>query len=131
MTNLVAPSATIMINADAPAEAISIVQKQLFINETMSGEDFDLKIEENPNLLQDVKALQIRLLVIQNFTDPSYRDQMDLVLYYANGLISIEKSIFQSPPQSSFPINSAYLSQLLQIKNTQSRPTQSRGNLIC
>ncbi len=115
--NLVAPPAIIMINPDINDDIRGILKRQLYINEIISGAEFDRRFASDGYYKETAYLTKGRVLVERTFLDPTNRDKMDLVLYFANGLLSIERTIFQSPPRASFPLETSYLSQLFQYKS--------------
>jgi hypothetical protein len=111
MTNLIAPSAIIFVNADLSAQVQGVIQRQLFINDTMTGAEFDARVAGNPNYVQDIHANGLRVLVIRSFLEQTNRELADIVLFCKAGLASVEKTKF-GPPGQTFEIDRMYLSQL-------------------
>lgn len=112
MVNLIAPSAIIFCNNDLTDQVKSVIQRQLFINDTMTGIEFDARVSVNPNYVEDIHSNGLRILVIRPFTELTNRELADIVIFCKAGLASILKNNF-GPPGQTFPIDRFYLSQLL------------------
>jgi hypothetical protein len=111
MVYSVAPSAVILVNADLTPNVQAAIQRQLYINDTITGTEFDLRIAADPNYVAVVHANGLRVLIVRDFTDVSNRDKFDIVLFAKAGLISVEINKFGAPGQT-FSIDRCYLSQL-------------------
>lgn len=111
MTILFAPPALIFLNNQISDETKAIIQKQLNISETITGEEFDLRLATDPNYKSVIHGNNLRVLVMRSFAESANRELADLALFYKNGLICVEKSNF-GPPGITFPINNLYLSEL-------------------
>jgi hypothetical protein len=89
------PSAIIFINADMTAAQIANFEKQLYITETMSGQQFDARVVADPNYPQVVHSQDLRILVIrQDFKDYTNRELADVAMFVKQGLVAIEKNKF-------------------------------------
>ena len=116
MVNQIAPSAIIFINNDLSDQVKSVIQRQLFINDTMDGYEFDARLIVDPNYVQEIHSYGLRVLVIRPFNDYTNRDKADLVIFCKNGLASVLKTGV-GPPAIIYPINSCYLSQIFNTNN--------------
>lgn len=111
MTYIIAPSAVILVNADLTANVKAAIQRQLYINDTIDGYEFDLRLSVDPNYVDVIHANGLRVLVIRPFTELNNRDKMDIVLFCKAGLASVETNKV-GPPGQTYPIERMYLSQL-------------------
>lgn len=114
MANLLAPSAIIFVNADLSAQVQSVIERQLFIDETMTGKDFDARVAVDPNYIDEIHARGSKILVIRPFNEYINRDKADLVLFCKNGLAGVEFNKY-GPPGVTYQISSMYLSQIFNI----------------
>ncbi len=115
MVNIIAPSAIILCNNDLTPNVLAALQRQLYINDTMDGYEFDLRIANDPNYVDVIHANDLRVLVIRPFTEFNNRDKFDIVLWCAFGLVSVEENRF-GIPRHTFAIDRCYLSQLFLTK---------------
>jgi len=111
MVYSVATSAVILVNADLTPNVQAAIQRQLYINDTITGTEFDLRIAADPNYVAIVHANGLRVLVIRPFTELTNRDQFDIVMFCKAGLASVETSKV-GPPGQTYQIDRMYLSQL-------------------
>ncbi len=105
------PPAIIFVNDDLTKEVLGVVQRQLQINETIDGYEFDDRVAAEPNYPAIIHQLNLRLLVIRPFTELENRDKADVVVFMKAGLASVEKNKF-GPPRETFPIKKLYWGQL-------------------
>lgn len=112
MVNLVAPTAIIFIDNNLTDAVKTVIQKQLFINETITGTEFDARVSIDPNYVNDIHNNQLRILVVRPLTELTNRGLADIVLSAKAGLIAIKQSKY-GPPGKTLPIERVYLSQLL------------------
>lgn len=111
MVNSLAPAAVIFVNNDLTDNVKSAIQRQLFINETITGAEFDARLESNPNYVDVIHASGVRVLVIRSFIELTNRTEADIVLFVKAGLASVLANKF-GPPGITFPVDRFYLSQL-------------------
>lgn len=92
------PSAIIFINNDmTDAEKINI-GNQLKIDETMSFDEFNSRMDVDPNYSAIVHLQNLRILVVlDSFQDLNNRNLADVVLFVKQGLASVEKNNFGKP----------------------------------
>lgn len=89
------PAAIIFINADMTASQIKNFEKQLYINETMSGTEFDARVVADPNYPEIVHGQDLRILVIRpDFRDYTNRELADVAMFVKQGLVAVEKNKF-------------------------------------
>jgi len=90
-----------------------LFEKQLFINETMTLQEFNSRIDFDPNYPAIVRLQQYRILVIcPDYRDKVNRQHADLVLFYAHGQVIVEKNRF-GPPGRSLPAMQINIFELL------------------
>jgi len=103
-------SAVIFVNADLTDNVKAVIQRQLYINDTITGTEFDLRLVADPNYVDVVHADRLRVLVIRPFTELTNRDKADIVLFCKAGLASVESSKV-GPPGQTYQIDRMYWSQ--------------------
>ncbi len=106
------PPGIIFINNDLNDALKSKIITQLYIHESMSGEEFDARIGADPNYPSIVRLRNLRILVIRDFDDLVNRDLADVVIFVKAGLASIEKNNF-GPPGLTLPVDTFYIHKLL------------------
>lgn len=107
------PSAIIFINNDMTAAQINNLSKQLFISEVISGDQFNERVEVDPNYPQVVHGQDLRILVLQSdFRDYTNRELADVAMFVKQGLIAVEKNKF-GPPGVTFQQDRLNIWQLL------------------
>lgn len=111
MVNLIAPAAVIFVNNDLTDNVKSAIQRQLFITDTITGDEFDARLEANPNYVDIIHSTASRLLVIRPFTELTNRTTADIVIFIKAGLASILVNKF-GPPGKTYAVDHMYLSQL-------------------
>lgn len=103
---MLAPPAIIAINQDVSQSAVKMIQRQLQIDFTFSGEDWRKSLSSETDYDQTVKSLGLRVLVLEDqfegrATDANW-SKFDIVGFVKNGLISVETNRFGPPiPQLS------------------------------
>ena len=98
------PPAIIFINTDINDGVKSTLQTQLYLNEIMSDAEFDARVVADPSYPLVVHANNLRIMVVrQNFRDYTNRTLADVVMFYNQGQITVEKNNF-GPPKLSLPI---------------------------
>jgi hypothetical protein len=95
------------------------LESQLYIHETMTGDEFDARVSSDPNYPQIVHLMGYRILVIRadlrNYTN---REFADVVLFVKQGMASIEKNNFGTPGLT-LPIERIEIHQLLRYNTSQ------------
>jgi hypothetical protein len=112
MVNSIAPAAIILVNNDLTDNVKSAVQRQLFINETVTGSEFDARLEVNPNYTDVIHNSGLRLLIVRPFTELTNRSSADIVIFIKAGLASVLVNKF-GPPGKTYAVDRMYLSQLI------------------
>ena len=105
------PAAIIFTNSIVD-EISSILSSQLFISETISGEEFDLRLQNDPNYAQIIHNFGLRVLVIRDdYPAEINREYCDVFITIGtNGMISILKNDI---PALNLPINNINIYALL------------------
>lgn len=91
------PSAIVFVNNDLVDSVREMLIKQLHIDQTFTGSQFDDIIANNPDYPQTVKQLRQRIMVIRSFEELENREIPDVVLFVKAGLASVEKNNFGPP----------------------------------
>jgi hypothetical protein len=112
------PPAIFFINADISPGIKSVLTTQLFIDESMSGTEFDSRVSVDPNYPTIVHGNNLRILVIrESFRDYTNRELADVVLFITHGQAVVEKNNF-GPPSLSLPISRLSIYDLLRFNNS-------------
>lgn len=111
MGNLIAPAAIIFVNNDLTANVQAAIERQLFINGTITGTEFDLRVAADPTYVDQIHSNGLKLLVIRPFTETTNRELADIVLFCKAGLATVEANKY-GPPGQTYQIDRMYLSQL-------------------
>lgn len=111
MVNLVAPAAVIFCNNEISDGTKSTIQSQLFVNETITGIEFDARIAADPNYINEIHGNGLKILVLRSLDETTNRHLADIVLLIRNGLASVMVNKF-GPPGQTYATNRMYLSQL-------------------
>jgi len=96
------PGAT-FIGADPSSSTLTTLMTQLYIPicDVMTKAEFDARLAVDPNYATVVHLQLLRILVIlPDFHDLTNRQYADVVMFYHQGLIDIEKNKFGPPGQS-------------------------------
>lgn len=103
------PSLILFTNADLSNQVLSVLQQQLFIEETMTGAEFDARVASDPNYPAIVHQQGLRILVIRS---DNIRTLADITIFIKAGLAAIEcpKS---GRPGHTLPVAELTLSKLL------------------
>lgn len=108
---VVVPSAIIFVNKDLVDQVRQHLIKQLHITEAIDGYVFDQRLVDNPNYIDDVKALNQRILVERPFTELENRAEADIAIFIKNAIAAVLKNNF-GPPRQSFQIINLHWGQL-------------------
>ncbi len=104
-------SAIIVVNADLTKQVTSVFQSQLALDEILTGTEFDARLAADPNYPTEVRLMSQRILVVRNLQDTFDRTAVDFVVFYKNGLVSVEHSKY-GPPGFTLPLARLYLNRL-------------------
>ena len=107
------PPAIIFINNDIDGYITSTLENQLFIFETMTGDEFDSRVNNNPNYPTIIRNMGYRILVIRDdFMDYNNRTLADIAMFISHGMCSVLENNF-GPPGLTLEIQHVYIHKLL------------------
>lgn len=106
------PSAIIFVNNDLAGNLQVTLVRQLFITDSMTGIEFDLRVAEDPSYPQIIHNNNDRILVIRDFSDGYNRALADVAIFIKAGLAAIE-SVKYGPPSATFPVDRLTIYELL------------------
>lgn len=101
------PGALLMINTDLTESTQNRLEIQLHIDETITGEQFDVRFAADPDYPNNVRIMRKRVMVVRDHRDPTNRDQMDIVFFLKNGMLSVTKNCF-GPPGQTYLLRDVY-----------------------
>lgn len=105
--SIAVPGALLMVNNDLSANVQNRLEIQLHIDETITGQEFDIRLAAEPNYPLYVRAGRRRIMVVRDHRDVTNRDSMDIVMFVKNGMISVTKNCF-GPPGQTYRIQNVY-----------------------
>jgi hypothetical protein len=111
MGSIAFPGAAVMVNNDLSASVQNRLQIQLHIDETIDGQELDLRIAADPSYIHNIRALQQRLLVMRDFRETTNRSEMDVVIFVRESMVYLEKNCF-GPTGQAFALSNIYWGQL-------------------
>jgi hypothetical protein len=122
------PSAIIFINGDIDgygqmygnlnAIGKATIESQLYIEETITSEEFNNRILVDPNYPTIVHLMNYRILVMKpDLRDYTNYEYADIVLFVKHGLVSVMKNNYLQPGLT-VPINKLEIHQLLRYNNS-------------
>lgn len=133
------PAAIIFMNGDFNSLTQTTIATQLHLNEVMTKTEFDARVTVDPNYPQNVTLNSLRILVVlPSFQDEINRELADIVLFYKQGMISVERSRF-GPPGLTLSIQRINIYDLLRdvgsssvviLPITSTRPPRSLGGIV-
>ncbi len=97
------PAAVVFVNNDLTTTVQSMLVTQLHITEVIDGYAFDNRISADPNYVDVVKQLNLRILVIRPFTELGNRTEADVAIFVSHGLAAVLINKF-GPPGQTHPI---------------------------
>jgi hypothetical protein len=107
------PGAIIFINAELNDTTISGLQEQLRLTEVISFQEFNSRISALPSYHEIVHFQNLRVLVIQeSIINQTNEEFADIVLYFHQGMIDVQKTKF-GPPGLSLPAYKINIYELL------------------
>ena len=113
------PPAIIFVNADLNDPLKATLQKQLYINQTITDTQFDEVVAIDPTFPDQIHLNGARVLVIrENFMDRTNFELADVVIFVKQGLASISKNNL-GPPTLTLPIERLNIYALLRGNNSQ------------
>ena len=99
------PAGIIFVNNDLTTSVRNALVKQLYINDYMTGAEFDAIIATDPNYPTKIKQLNQRIMVIRSFEEETNRNLADVVIFVAHAVATIEQNKF-GPPSLAYPVDS-------------------------
>jgi hypothetical protein len=112
------PPAIIFVNADINDAIKNTLITQLYIDESMTFNEFNARVQSTPTYPDSVHLQGRRILVIlPTLQDPLNRALADVVLFYNQGQVTVEKNNF-GPPGLSLPLQRVTLYALLRYNNS-------------
>lgn len=106
------PSAIFLTNSTDSA-GLQTLSTQLNITETISLNEFNARVDVDPNYPTTIHLNNLRILVTSSdFSIQTNRSLMDVVIFVKQGLASIQKNNF-GPPGLTFPIDRINMYELL------------------
>ena len=100
-------------NSYAGFSELTTLQTQLFIDDTMTKEEFDARVAADPNYPTIVHLQGMRILVIlPTFQDGYNRELADVVIFLHQGLADVECSRI-GPPRKDFEVQRLTIYELL------------------
>ena len=109
--SIAVPGAVIMANNDISVTIRTQLEIQLHIDETITGQEFDLRVAAQPDYARSIRILRRRLMVLRDHRDSTNRSEMDVVIYVKHGLASVSQNCF-GPPGQTHIIKNLYWGQL-------------------
>lgn len=107
------PSAIVFINKDTSDNVKNTLIKQLYIHESMSGEEFDNRLSVDPEYINIVHLNGLRILVTKDFWAPRTGFELaDVVIFIKMGLAYVEQNNL-GPPTLTLPVDTLYIHALL------------------
>jgi len=91
-----------MVNNDLSTSAQNQLQVQLHIDETITGQELDLRIAADPNYIHDVRAMRQRVMVMRDFRETANRTEMDVVIFVREAMVYVERNCFGPTGQSFY-----------------------------
>lgn len=131
--------AIIFINAEINDNIKSTLTNQLYLDEIMVFDEYNNRIKNDPNYPTVVHLQGYRIMVVlSNMRDVTNRDTADLVLFYNQGQVTVEKNNY-GEPGLSLPIQRINIFELLRdvgskyvniLPITSTKPPRSLGGIV-
>jgi len=111
------PAAIIFVNNDLNDLIISILKDQLYLDDLITLEEFNERIQVDPNYPFLIHSMGLRVLVIlKTFQDYSNRQLADICIFIKNGLAYMLENN-NGPPRQAFSIYTLNIEDLLRANN--------------
>ena len=107
----VLPAAIVFVNNDLTDNVKAKLERQLFIDESITGTQFDSRVAADSDYPDKVRQLNTRLMVIRPYTELTNRTLADVVIWVSHGLASIEQNKY-GPHGVTYQVNHLYWGQL-------------------
>ena len=98
------PAGVVFVNNDLTTSVQNALVKQLHISEVVDGYAFDARITANPDYVDVVKQLDLRIMVVRSFEELDNRALADVVIFVTHGLASVLQNKF-GPPGITSAVN--------------------------
>jgi hypothetical protein len=106
------PGCILFVNDNITDNILGTLVTQLFIDEVIWYDEWLARQTNSPGWENQVRAFQMRVLVLRKYWDRTGCESADVVLYCKNGLASVEVNKL-GPLGLTFPIASIHLHNLL------------------
>jgi len=133
------PAAIIFINGDFNLLTKTTITTQLYLTEIITKTQFDARVAADPNYPTTINLNSFRVLVVlPSFQDLVNRTLADLVLFYSQGMVYVERNKF-GPPGLTLPIDRLNIYDLLRnvgsanvviLPPTSTKPPRSLGGIV-
>lgn len=102
----------IFVNNDLTTQVLAALSRQLYITDTISKQEFDLRVQKDPNYPNIVHEQNIMLLVLlPTFMDQVNRGLADVVIFVKDGMAAVEANKY-GPPGLSLPVDRLTLREI-------------------
>ena len=102
--------AIIYLNEDTHSSILDYIRYQLLIHEVLTYSEFINNVNNTPDYIALLKGANKRIIVKKDPLLNENKDLADCILFFKNGLVSIEKS---GLPVTTFQLNNLNIHQLL------------------
>lgn len=107
-----------LVYGDFDSIGKSTLESQLKIDETLTGEEFDLRLLSNPNYVTLIHNLNYRIMIIRNdYINCPNREYADVILHVKYGQASVLKNNC-GPHGVTYPISRINVYELLRYNNS-------------
>lgn len=96
--------AIIVINSDLSDNVKAVAIRQLGIDETINGAEYDARLAIDPSYPNQIHLRKLRLMVVRPLTIPYNMAAVDYVVFVKNGLAYIE-NVKVGPPGTAYPLD--------------------------
>jgi len=125
------PAAIIFINQDISEDQKIFIGKQLHVLETMTKQEFDMRVSVDPNYPAIIRAMKERVLVIlTTFQDTVNRQHADAVLFFKAGLAYIENKNV-GPPKLAIDLQRLDIYAILRFNKSSEVVVLPQGGSSC
>ena len=97
------PAAAVLLNNEVVPQVRDMLVTQLHINIVLDGYAFEQEMTLDGYFLDRVRAQNKRVLVIRDAREHAFQNKFDVVLYFYQGLVSVEMNNF-GPPGGTFKV---------------------------
>jgi hypothetical protein len=105
MGSIALPGALVMVNNDLSVSVQNRLQIQLHIDETINGQELDLRIAADPTYPQNVRAVRHRVMIMRDLRETNNRTEMDLVIFVRESMVYVERNCFGPTGKSIYLSN--------------------------